>query len=63
MAIVNTSSKGNLVGEWKQGNTKVRIFNDEYAMRSTEDIKKTMERVTNIAWEIVKEARYNGEDI
>lgn len=62
MDMVGLNAEGNLVDEWKQGNTRVRIFDNEYALRSEEDIKKTIDRVRSIAWNTINESRYTEDD-
>jgi len=55
--------KGNLVEEYKIGNTRIRIYDGAYANKTPEDIEKIMKRITAIGWRIVKEARAAGRDI
>lgn len=55
--------KGNLVEEYKIGNTRIKIYDDAYANKTPEDIDRIMKRITAIGWKIVREARAAGKDI
>ena len=63
MALSDVKPKGNLVAQWKQGNVKVRIFDDAYANRSDEEIRQSLKRIAQINWQMVDVARANGVDI
>ncbi len=55
--------KGNLVEEYKIGNTRIKIYDDAYANKTPEDIDRILKRLTAIGWEIVRAARAEGKDI
>lgn len=55
--------EGNIVKEYKIGNTTIRIRDAAYINRTQDEINKTLERLTAIGWEIVKSARAAGKDI
>lgn len=58
--IINT---GNVVEEYKLGNTTIKIYDTAYINKTPEDIQKILERIASIGWEIVLEARAKGKDI
>ena len=54
---------GNIVEEYKIGNTIIKISDEAYKNRTPEEIEKTLERLTAIGWKIVRAARAAGQDI
>ncbi|MCT8978685.1 hypothetical protein N4T77_19015 [Clostridium sp. CX1] len=54
---------GNVVQEYKIGNTTIKICDDAYRDKTPEDIKKILERVTAIGWKCVRAARAAGKDV
>lgn len=59
-APINT---GNIVEEYKFGNTTVKISDAAYINKTPEDIERILKRLTSIGWECVHSARAAGKDI
>ena len=55
--------EGNIVEEYKIGNTTILISDAAYRDKTPEDIEKILQRVTAIGWKIVESARAAGKDI
>jgi len=53
----------NIVKSYKIGNTKIEICDSAYKNNTPEDIEKILNRVTEIGWQIVREARAKGKDV
>lgn len=53
----------NIVEEYKIGNTTIKICDEEYKDKTSEDIRKILERVTLIGWKCIRSARTLGKDI
>lgn len=54
---------GNVVQEYKIGNTTIKICDDAYRDKTPEDIKKILDRINATAWKCVRAARAAGKDI
>jgi hypothetical protein len=54
---------GNVVQEYKIGNTTIKMCDDAYRNRTPAEIERTLERITAIGWKIVRAARAAGKDI
>lgn len=54
---------GNVVEEYKIGNTTIKICDDAYRDKTPEDIERIMERIAVIGWKIVREARAAGRAV
>lgn len=54
---------GNIVEEYKIGNTTIKICDEAYRDKTPEDIKRILERITIVAWKCVRSARAAGKDI
>ncbi|AKN31030.1 hypothetical protein Ccar_09290 [Clostridium carboxidivorans P7] len=53
----------NIVKEYKIGNTTIKICDEAYKDKTSEDISKILERVTLIGWKCIRSARTLGKDI
>jgi hypothetical protein len=49
---------GNIVEEYKIGNSKIKICNDAYINRSPEEIEQSLKRINNICLNFVMSDRY-----
>jgi hypothetical protein len=54
---------GNIVEEYKIGNSTIKICDSAYINKTPEDIEKILKRLTSIGWECVHSARAAGKDI
>ena len=54
---------GNIVEEYKIGGTTIKICDAAYINKTPADIEKTLERIMQIGWKIVLDARRRGVDI
>lgn len=43
-----SSSKGNLVKEFKLGNTRIKIYDSAYIDRTPEEIERTLQNIADI---------------
>lgn len=55
--------EGNIVEEYKIGNTTIKICDSAYKDKTPEDINKILERIMNIGWKCVETARLKGKDV
>lgn len=60
---VKTYVSGNIVDEYKIGNTTIKICDAAYKDKTPEDMQKILERVTQVGWKCVMAARAAGKDI
>lgn len=60
MAVVKI---GNVVLEYKIGNTVIKICDDAYINHTPEDIERILDRITAIGWKCIESARAAGKDI
>jgi hypothetical protein len=61
--LVDTSSLGNVVEEYKIGNTTIKICDAAYINKTPEEINKILDRLTDIGWRCVQSARTAGKEI
>ena len=52
-----------IVEDYMIGNTRIRICDTAYKDRSAEDIQKSLDRIIEIGWKIVRSTRAKGKDI
>lgn len=60
MAVVKV---GNVVEQYKIGNTLIKICDDAYIHQTKEDIERILDRITAIGWKCVEIARASGKDV
>jgi hypothetical protein len=60
---IKASVIGNVVEEYKLGNTTIKICDDGYRNLTPADIERTLERIVEIGWKIVHAARKAGKNI
>lgn len=53
----------NIVEEYKIGNTTIKICDEAYKDKTSEDIRKILERITIIGWKCIRSARTLRKDI
>jgi len=58
MPNVPSGTTGNVVEEYKIGNTKIRICNDAYINRSPEEIEQILKRINSLCLNFVMSDRY-----
>ena len=58
MHNVPSGTTGNVVEEYKIGNTKIRICNDAYINRSPEEIEQILKRINSLCLNFVMSDRY-----
>lgn len=57
------NENSSIVKQYKIGDTKIIIHDTAYKDRTPQEIQETLNRITEIGWEIVLAARARGEDI
>lgn len=43
-----------IVAEWMIGNTRIKIHDDAYKDRTSEDIQRTLDNIARIAWRVAE---------
>lgn len=61
--MAETSNLGNIVQEYKIGNTTIKICDAAYNNKTPEEINKILQRLTAVCWKCVQSARAAGKDI
>lgn len=54
---------GNVVEEYKIGNTTIKICDDAYRDKTPDELEQTRERIMSAAWNCILTARANGKDV
>lgn len=53
----------NIVEEYKIGNTTIKICDEAYKDKTSEDMRKILERIMIIGWKCIRSARTLEKDI
>ena len=61
--MAKTFYLGNIVEEYKIGNTTIKICDAAYNNKTPEEINKILERLTAVGWKCAQSARAAGKDI
>lgn len=60
---INIADLGNIVQEYKIGNTTIKICDGAYRNNTPEDNKRIHDGIIRVGWKIIKEARARGVDV
>lgn len=61
--MINVKQTGNFTESYRQGNVTVRFFNDGYAGKTTEDLRKTLVELTKVCRQCLEAAGTDTEKI
>jgi hypothetical protein len=56
-------TKGNIVEEYKIGNTTIKISDEAYRDKKPEELEEILIRIQSRAWDCILSARAAGKDV